>query len=70
MLMSLAELAPLSHPEGTELLALSQARSCRHGAADRVLEQGLPMSLCCPLLVFEKGRKREEEGKMDVSTPG
>lgn len=68
MLMSLAELAPLSHPEGTELLALSQACSCRH-VADRVLEQGLSMSLCCPLLVFKKGRKREEEGKMDVSTP-
>lgn len=35
-----------------------------------VLEQGLSMSLCCPLLVFERGKKKEEDGEMDESTLG
>lgn len=36
ILGSRADVTPLSHPEGAEQPALSQAHSCRHVAADSV----------------------------------
>ena len=72
ILVALAELAPIAALREQSGAAKPQPRAPPADGlpAEPVLEQTVSVSLCCPLLVFERGRKREEDGKMDDSIRG